>query len=433
MKVMSADVVHKFDAGGVILNVHGAEEARAAYKKIHANVEKAVPGAKIEGILVEQMAPKGVEVILGASRDPRFGPLMMFGLGGTLVEVLKDVSFRLAPMWQISAERMVRQIRSFKVLDGFRGTPPSDIDAIVNTLLRLSAMVCNHPEISELDINPLIVHAQGQGLFGGRQPHQCCERHGVTLKSPCRAPRLSGYSRLWQAAHLAAIPPTYKRKRGVSVPAHAIVVLVAGMGAAWLAAGSTGLLGHPLQHALTWFALVVAIVAACPSLRRSFGTWVILAAGVILGLIFTTSNLSAVNVLAVAVVLAAVAQVSRGLTGRIALIAALAATVLGCFRFACDFDSRGLARCRWFGWILGRLAGWLTGHRLEAGATFGGIDFLVLMAAIYAAWMICTAPPHRPRALWVVAAIVVGHFAYLMALAYSEELLAVLPGVVVPL
>ena len=88
---------------------------------------------------------------------------MMFGLGGTLVEVLKDVSFRLAPMWQISAERMVQQIRSFKVLDGFRGNPPSDLEAIVEALLRLSAMVCNHPEISELDINPLIVHAKGQG------------------------------------------------------------------------------------------------------------------------------------------------------------------------------------------------------------------------------------------------------------------------------
>ena len=163
MKVMSEDVVHKFDAGGVILNIHGAEEARAAYDKIFRNVEKAVPGAKIQGILVEQMAPKGVEVILGASRDARFGPLMMFGLGGTLVEVLKDVSFRLAPMWQISAERMVHEIRSFKVLDGFRGSPPCDIHAIVDTLLRLSLMVCNHPEISELDINPLIVHPNGKG------------------------------------------------------------------------------------------------------------------------------------------------------------------------------------------------------------------------------------------------------------------------------
>jgi acetyltransferase len=163
MKVMSADVVHKFDVGGVILNVHGGDEARAAYKRIIDNVKKAVPNAKIEGILIEEMARKGVEVILGANRDDRFGPLMMFGLGGTLVEVLKDVSFRLAPMWKISAERMVRQIRSFKVLDGFRGAPPSDIDAIVDTLLRLSAMVCNHPEISECDINPLIVHAKGQG------------------------------------------------------------------------------------------------------------------------------------------------------------------------------------------------------------------------------------------------------------------------------
>jgi acetyltransferase len=163
MKVMSEDVVHKYDAGGVILNIRGADEAKAAFAKIHNNVERVMPGAKIQGILVEQMAPKGVEVILGANRDPRFGPLMMFGLGGTLVEILKDVSFRLAPMWQISAERMVREIRSFKVLDGFRGNPPCDIDAIVDTLLRLSHLVCNHPEISELDINPLIVHAKGKG------------------------------------------------------------------------------------------------------------------------------------------------------------------------------------------------------------------------------------------------------------------------------
>jgi acetyltransferase len=163
MKVMSADVVHKFDAGGVLLNIHGAQEAREGYDKIFKNVLKAVPKAKIDGVLIEEMARKGVEVILGASRDARFGPLMMFGLGGTLVEVLKDVSFRLAPMWQISADRMIRSIRSFKVLDGFRGNPPCDVDGIVDTLLRLSEMVCNHPEISELDINPLIVHAKGQG------------------------------------------------------------------------------------------------------------------------------------------------------------------------------------------------------------------------------------------------------------------------------
>jgi acetyltransferase len=163
MKVMSADVVHKYDAGGVLLKVRGAEQAAAAYETIVRNIRQAVPGAHIDGILVEEMARPGHEVILGASRDPRFGPLVMFGLGGTLVEVLKDVSFRLAPMWRISARRMIRQIRAFKVLTGVRGQPPSDLEALEDTLLRLSAMVCEHPEISELDINPLIVHAQGDG------------------------------------------------------------------------------------------------------------------------------------------------------------------------------------------------------------------------------------------------------------------------------
>ena len=163
MKVMSADVVHKFDAGGVLLNVQGAEEARAATRRSTTTCWATCPRRRIEGILIEEMARKGVEVILGASRDPRFGPLMMFGLGGTMVEVLKNVSFRLAPMWEISAEIMVREIRSFKLLDGFRGAPPADVAAIVDTLLRLSLMVCNHPEISEMDINPLIVYAAGEG------------------------------------------------------------------------------------------------------------------------------------------------------------------------------------------------------------------------------------------------------------------------------
>ena len=163
MKVMSADVVHKLDAGGVLLNISGAEGAAKAYDQIIANVSKAVPGAKIQGILIEEMAQKGVEVILGATRDPRFGPLLMFGLGGSFVEVLKDVTFRLAPMWRTSAHRMIREIRAFKILTGVRGAPPSDLAAIEDVLLRLSAMVTNHPEISELDINPLIVHAEGSG------------------------------------------------------------------------------------------------------------------------------------------------------------------------------------------------------------------------------------------------------------------------------
>lgn len=163
MKVMSADVVHKWDSGGVILNVNGPDEARAAYNQILENIEKNVPGANILGILIEEMADKGVEIILGANRDPRFGPMIMFGLGGTFVEIFKDVSFRLAPLRPVSAERMVREIRAFKVLTGVRGNPPSDINSIEDTIMRLSTMVCDHPQISELDMNPIIVHADGKG------------------------------------------------------------------------------------------------------------------------------------------------------------------------------------------------------------------------------------------------------------------------------
>ncbi len=163
MKIVSPDVVHKWDVGGVILKVSGGKAAREAYGQIVENVKGAVPKARIKGVLIEEMARKGVEVILGAHRDPRFGPLMMFGLGGTFVEVLKDVSFRLAPMWESSAGRMIRQIRAFKVLTGVRGNPPSDLKSIEEALLRLSNMVCDLPEISELDLNPLIVHAEGEG------------------------------------------------------------------------------------------------------------------------------------------------------------------------------------------------------------------------------------------------------------------------------
>jgi acetyltransferase len=162
MKVMSAEVVHKFDAGGVLLNIEGADGAKTGYDKIYANIARNVPGAKIDGILIEEMAEKGVEVIVGCNRDG-LGPLMMFGLGGTLVELLKDVSFRLAPMWKITAEQMVREIKAFKVLDGYRGTPKCDINAVVDTILRMATLAVNHPEVAEFDINPLIVHAEGKG------------------------------------------------------------------------------------------------------------------------------------------------------------------------------------------------------------------------------------------------------------------------------
>lgn len=163
MKVMSDDVKHKFDAGGVILNVEGPEAAKAAFAQIYANVEKNVPGAKIDSILIEQMAEKGVEVILGCNRDAKFGPLVMIGHGGTYAELWKDVAFRLAPMQKISAYRMVRQIKTFKMLDGFRGAPKCDVASLEATLLSFATMLVNHPEIAECDINPLIVHEAGKG------------------------------------------------------------------------------------------------------------------------------------------------------------------------------------------------------------------------------------------------------------------------------
>ncbi len=163
MKIMSPNIVHKFDAGGVQLKIKSDEEAIGAYNKILNNAKAFNPNAHIEGILMERMAKKGVEVILGAVKDPKFGPLCMFGLGGTFVEALKDVTFRMAPMWEVSAEIMIKDIKAYRILQGVRGAPPSDIESIKDCIIRLSQMLNDHPEIAELDINPLIVYAEGEG------------------------------------------------------------------------------------------------------------------------------------------------------------------------------------------------------------------------------------------------------------------------------
>lgn len=163
MKICSPDIVHKFDVGGVRLKIKTKDEARTAFEEIIENVKKLKPSVKIDGVIIERMAKRGVEVILGAVRDPKFGPICMFGLGGTYVEAMKDVTFRLAPMWEISAEIMIQTIKAYSILKGVRGSPPCDIDAIKDCVLRLSQMVTEHPEIAELDINPLIVYPQGEG------------------------------------------------------------------------------------------------------------------------------------------------------------------------------------------------------------------------------------------------------------------------------
>ncbi|WP_231715482.1 acetate--CoA ligase family protein [Desulfosarcina widdelii] len=163
MKIVSPDIVHKSDAGGVTLGINAIDQAQEAFDTIVANAKKYNPAADIQGVLVEEMAKDGVEVILGATRDPAFGPLCMFGLGGIFVEVLGDVNFRLAPMSEMSADNMIRSIKSHKVLNGWRGKPPADIAALKDCILRMSQMVTDHPEIQELDINPLIVYPEGQG------------------------------------------------------------------------------------------------------------------------------------------------------------------------------------------------------------------------------------------------------------------------------
>ncbi|MEW5735079.1 MAG: acetate--CoA ligase family protein [Thermodesulfobacteriota bacterium] len=163
MKISSRDIIHKFDVGGVMLKIETLAQAQAAFTSIMENARRAKPDAEIAGVLMEKMARSGTEVIIGAHRDPKFGPMCMFGLGGTFVEALKDVTFRLAPMMEIAAEEMIRSIKAFRLLTGVRGKPPADLEAIKDCILRVSQLVSEHPEIAEMDINPLIVHEEGKG------------------------------------------------------------------------------------------------------------------------------------------------------------------------------------------------------------------------------------------------------------------------------
>ncbi len=164
MKIVSPQILHKSDAGGVKVGIDSEDAARQAYDEIMANAQAYDPEARIEGVLVVKMAPAGQEVILGMNRYPGFGPLLMFGFGGIFVEVFKDVTFRLAPIGRNEARRMIKAIRAVKLLEGFRGAPAADLEALQQALVRLSDLAMNHPEIQELDINPLLAHPEGQGL-----------------------------------------------------------------------------------------------------------------------------------------------------------------------------------------------------------------------------------------------------------------------------
>ncbi len=161
VKIQSPDITHKFDVGGVKLNVKNLEELTEAYRQIMESVKSKNPKAKIEGIVVEDMLEPGVETIVGSIRDPAFGPSVMFGMGGTNVEVLGDVAFRVSPISKADARSMISETMVSKLFKGTRGRPDLDYKAVADTLVRLSWLSYNHPEIKEIDANPVLVYADG--------------------------------------------------------------------------------------------------------------------------------------------------------------------------------------------------------------------------------------------------------------------------------
>jgi acetyltransferase len=161
MKIVSPDVVHKIDIGGVKLDLNTDQDVSEAYDEILTNVKVHIPNARIEGVLLQEYVTGGTETIIGIHRDPKFGPLLMFGLGGIYVEAYRDVSFRLAPIRELSADNMINQIRGSKILQGFRGQPPADTKTIAECIERLSQLSIELPDVAELDVNPLVAFASG--------------------------------------------------------------------------------------------------------------------------------------------------------------------------------------------------------------------------------------------------------------------------------
>ena len=161
LKIVAPAIVHKTEVGGVQVNLGDAEEVRRAFDRIMAGARAAAPDAGVTGVLVQPMVQQGREMIVGMTRDPTFGPLLMFGLGGILVEVLRDVAFRIAPIGREDARRMTREIRGTRLLDAVRGSPPADRAALEDVLLRVSRLAVDFPEITELDVNPLMAMPGG--------------------------------------------------------------------------------------------------------------------------------------------------------------------------------------------------------------------------------------------------------------------------------
>lgn len=163
MKVRSSTIVHKSDIGGIRKGIGGPEEARDAFLGIKWAVENAVKGAGMDGVVVQPMAGEGVEMIIGMTQDPVFGPLVVTGFGGVMVELMKDVAFSIHPLRDVDPERMLGKLKSLPLLEGWRGEPPADIEALKETLLRFSLLIEDFPELDQVEINPLMVKKQGSG------------------------------------------------------------------------------------------------------------------------------------------------------------------------------------------------------------------------------------------------------------------------------
>ncbi len=168
LKIVSPDVIHKSDVGGVKVNLKSEEEVRDAYKSIISSVKENVPNARIVGVLVQEFAPSGLELIIGLIRDPQFGPTVMFGLGGIFVEVYKDVSFRVAPLTENDADSMIKEIKAYKLLTGFRGMESVDLEALKDALIKAGQVGLDNDEIAEMDLNPVIAYPNGLKVVDAR-------------------------------------------------------------------------------------------------------------------------------------------------------------------------------------------------------------------------------------------------------------------------
>jgi acyl-CoA synthetase (NDP forming) len=161
LKIVSPEITHKSDMGGVKLGLKTSKQVEAAYEEIQSAVKEKYPLAVFEGVSVQKMARPGTEVIIGMTKDSQFGPVLMFGLGGILVELLKDVSFRIVPLQKEDAHEMIREIKGYPILEGFRGMERVDVSILEEILLKLSRFVDENPEIKELDLNPIFAYRDG--------------------------------------------------------------------------------------------------------------------------------------------------------------------------------------------------------------------------------------------------------------------------------